>query len=156
MNFSVASPSWIFYRGSPEQKNVSVNTSQKLQYPDTSGIEFISDEKSLKQYLHDYEHYEKALNASSVPEQNVNNLLSSFWSHPATQNPNELSPYLRRSQYQLSSQSPCAVNSGKVDENSTSLNISSLGTEVWKKLQIDPHTLIQWNANLRMVFFLFL
>lgn len=102
----MASPSWVFYRGSPEQRATTNTTPHKLQFADTSDVEFIADEKSLKQYLQDYEHFEKSMNASNPTEQS-SNLLSSFWSHPATQNPNEVSPYLRRNQYQLSAQVPC-------------------------------------------------
>lgn len=65
-----------------------------------TGDGLIYDETQLQSYLKELEHRErKSTSITSIDQ--PSNLLSSFWSHPATRSPGEVSPMLRRCVYQL-------------------------------------------------------
>lgn len=65
-----------------------------------TGEGMIQDETELQHYLEDISERERKNILSTTVDQ-PSNLLSSFWSHPATRNPGEVSPMLRRCAYQL-------------------------------------------------------
>lgn len=66
-----------------------------------TGEGLIQDEIELQTYLKEVSERERKTTHSTNIDQ-PSNLLSSFWSHPATRNPTEISPLLRRCAYQLS------------------------------------------------------
>lgn len=101
------SPSWVFYRGSPDQKTKTTPSRHSLVVDDTlNDGEYISNEKMLQQYLYDYDIQDKAQNANNTLD-TQSNLLSSYWTHPANQTQHDVSMYLRKAQYQLAQASPC-------------------------------------------------
>lgn len=61
--------------------------------------DLIQDECELDSYLKEIEQQRKYILSTKVDQ--PSNLLSSFWSHPATRTPGEVSPLLRRCTYQL-------------------------------------------------------
>lgn len=65
-----------------------------------TGEGLIQDETELRNYLKEIVDRERKSTHSANIDQ-PSNLLSSFWSHPATRNPGEVSPMLRRCAYQL-------------------------------------------------------
>lgn len=97
--------SWIYSRGAMSDSN-NTNLTPHRMYANSSSVDFIEDNSSLSQYLKEYETYEKVANLSNQTEQPTN-LLSSFWNHPASKSGKEVSPFLRRCQYQLATHSPC-------------------------------------------------
>lgn len=74
--------------------NISLN-GNVLTYED-----LIQDEFQLENYLKEVEQQRKCVSRSTNIDQ-PSNLLSAFWSHPATRSPGEVSPLLRRCAYQL-------------------------------------------------------
>ena len=68
-----------------------------------TGEELIQDETELQNYLKEVTKKERKSSSSShsATVDQPSNLLSSFWSHPATRSPGEVSPLLRRCAYQL-------------------------------------------------------
>lgn len=72
---------------------------------DTSGIDFITDETDLERYLKEFDVNTKVQNLSTQNQQ-PSNLLSSFWSHPVTKTAKDMSTFLKRCTYQMSTQSP--------------------------------------------------
>ncbi|KRT84066.1 hypothetical protein AMK59_1625 [Oryctes borbonicus] len=146
-NFPVKSDSWLYSHGSPQSQNV---TPVKVPRPDTSGIDFISDECSLQSYLKDFEANEKKVTTNSYT-MTTGNALSTFWSHPLTKNPKDASSFLKRTQYQLSSPTATsASNSPKTDDRGSPRGSPNRGMETWIRLTISVTTLTQWNANLRI------
>jgi len=61
--------------------------------------DLIQDECELESYLKEVEQQRKCVLSTNIDQ--PSNLLSSFWSHPATRTPGEVSPLLRRCAYQL-------------------------------------------------------
>lgn len=61
--------------------------------------DLIQDECELESYLKEIAQQRKCALSTNVDQ--PSNLLSSFWSHPATRAPGEVSPLLRRCTYQL-------------------------------------------------------
>lgn len=72
--------------------NISLNGS-------LTNEDLIQDECELESYLKEVEQQRKCVLSTNVDQ--PSNLLSSFWSHPATRSPGEVSPLLRRCAYQL-------------------------------------------------------
>ena len=72
--------------------NISLNSS-------LTNEDLIQDECELETYLKEVEQQRKCVLSTNVDQ--PSNLLSSFWSHPATRSPGEVSPLLRRCAYQL-------------------------------------------------------
>lgn len=72
--------------------NISLNGS-------LTNEDLIQDECELETYLKEVEQQRKCVLSTNVDQ--PSNLLSSFWSHPATRSPGEVSPLLRRCAYQL-------------------------------------------------------
>ncbi|CAB0032998.1 unnamed protein product, partial [Trichogramma brassicae] len=66
-----------------------------------TGEDLIQDETELQTYLKEVTKTDKASTPHTTSVDQPSNLLSSFWSHPATRNPGEVSPLLRRCAYQL-------------------------------------------------------
>jgi len=73
---------------------VTISSSGSLANED-----LIQDECELENYLKEVEQQRKCVLSTTVDQ--PSNLLSSFWSHPATRSPSEVSPLLRRCAYQL-------------------------------------------------------
>ncbi|RZB39698.1 hypothetical protein BDFB_009735, partial [Asbolus verrucosus] len=108
-NYSLSSPSWTYHKVNPDLNPPSFPPNSPLinniQYRDTSGIEFISDENDLDKYLKEFEANTSIKNLNNQTQQS-SNLLSSFWSHPVTKTAKDMSTFLRKCTYQLSTQSP--------------------------------------------------
>lgn len=66
-----------------------------------TGEELIQDEAELQNFLTEVTKKERKSTPHSTNVDQPSNLLSSFWSHPATRSPGEVSPLLRRCAYQL-------------------------------------------------------
>lgn len=76
----------------------------------------IQDECELESYLKEVEQQRKCALSTSVDQ--PSNLLSSFWSHPATRAPGEVSPLLRRCAYQLAPTiGKCEIRSMFIQKN---------------------------------------
>ncbi|XP_023029269.1 transmembrane protein 209 isoform X2 [Leptinotarsa decemlineata] len=161
INFSISSPSWTYLKCTPETNttrfsnrsppnSASKTSSMKTSFCEASSVEFITDENSLNKYLKEYEEMEKVQKLANKSQQS-SNLLSSFWSHPVTKTAKDVSSFLKKCQYQLSSQlatkSPGSPNI-KGDGKITSSQISAL--EVWTRINVDSVALTQWNENLRV------
>lgn len=84
-----------------QSPNVTVNKSyNSCMSGSFNGEELIQDADELQSYMKTVAEKDR----KSTPSANVDqpsNLLSSFWSHPATRSPGEVSPLLRRCAYQL-------------------------------------------------------
>lgn len=101
LNYSVASPSWTYYRNlSP-----SLQTSPGFYQGNTSSVGFASTDKDLSTYYKSFEASSNVMNINNSTQPQTN-LLSSFWSHPVTKTAKDMSSFLKRCTYQLSSQSP--------------------------------------------------
>lgn len=91
---------------SPRNLNLTPNNSyhnrsvNSLMNGSLIGEGLIQDEAELQTYLKDLVDRERKSTHSTNMDQ-PSNLLSSFWSHPATRNPAEVSPMLRRCVYQM-------------------------------------------------------
>ena len=94
-NYSMSSSSWIW---------TSPSFLKAARSPVTTKEEFINDEHSLTQYIHDFEEHEKKASVSMSVEQPSN--FMSFWNNSGSRNVNEVSPLLRRCTYQLASLNP--------------------------------------------------
>jgi hypothetical protein len=66
-----------------------------------TGEELIQDQVALQHFLQEVTKKERKSLSHSTNVDQPSNLLSSFWSHPATRSPGEVSPLLRRCAYQL-------------------------------------------------------
>lgn len=154
--YSIPSPSWVYHRGSPAQNRQDTTPTSPLTIPDTSGVDSICDETSLNQYLKDYETHEKILNASTNTDDSTQtNLLTSFWSHPATRVCTEVSSFLKNSTYQLSSQAMDKLIGSQggptqSDGKTSPTSLTNQGMDVWNELKIAPNTLTLWHSNLRL------
>ncbi|KAK3909516.1 Transmembrane protein 209 [Frankliniella fusca] len=166
-NYSVSSSSWMYQAGSPanmslspdttrdglrsRQAKMSPNRSYTSHMPTTPSSEFIGDEDSLTNYLRDFDSHEKSSTHAASIEQPTN-LLSSFWSHPASRTAGEVSPLLRRCTYQLASHSSTQSPSspGATSDDTSSPSALYHNQEAWRRFKINPSMLTQWNANLRM------
>lgn len=105
-NCSLSSPSWVYHKGStPINLRNRSSSNRSAFYQNDSSVEFIADEKSLQKYLQEYADNEK-LNQTTTPPKNSSNLISSFWSHPITKTAKDMTSFLAKCQYQLSSQLP--------------------------------------------------
>nr|CAH7720818.1 unnamed protein product [Callosobruchus chinensis] len=144
MNLSTSAASWTYTRGSPNvtpyEKSPSFAKSSPLHtsfHP--MSVDHITHEDGLNKYLKEYEETEK-INKRMDKTQKSANLLSSFWSHPVTKTAKDVSSFLKKCQYQLSTQSP----------NDKTLSPSQMGAlEVWTRINVDIVALTQWNKNLR-------
>ncbi|KAF7997041.1 hypothetical protein HCN44_005318 [Aphidius gifuensis] len=126
--------------------NKSLNTSMNGSL---TGEGLIQDESELESYLKDISDRERKTSHSTNIDA-PSNLLSSFWSHPATRTPGEVSPMLRRCAYQLAP----TIDKTKSSSPGTEEGISPRGfygaTDVWRKYRVEPNKVNQWTANLRM------
>ncbi|XP_018573554.1 transmembrane protein 209 [Anoplophora glabripennis] len=162
MNYSMSS-SWNYLKGTPDvnvskfsnktsPKSFSKQPSPaKLSFRDTSSLEFIKDENSLQKYLKEHEESQKVDKVTNKTHQS-SNLLSSFWSHPVSKTAKDMSSFLKKCQYQLSTPSPTRTAtsspSSKVeDKTSSPAQVTAL--EVWTRINVDSVALTQWNENLR-------
>lgn len=125
--------------------NKSLNTSMNSSF---AGEDLIQDESELQSYLKEVASKEKKTTHSTSMDQ-PSNLLSSFWSHPATRSPGEVSPMLRRCAYQLA---PTVDKSKSTSPGAEEGHLTrSFGSpDVWRKYRVDPTKVNQWTANLRM------
>lgn len=161
VNYSMQSPSWVYHKGTPDlnqsqYSNVSNRKSSNFfskspqspisTYHNISTVENIEDEDSLNQFLKDYEEVENA-NKLANKSQHPTNLLSLFWSHPITKTAKDMTSFLKKSQYQLSTQSPTSSPSSKSEDKAAG-NVPAL--EVWTRINVDTVALTQWNENLRI------
>lgn len=114
-----------------------------------TGEDLIQDESELQNYLKEVSQKERKTAHSTNVDQ-PSNLLSSFWSYPATRSPGEVSSLLRRCAYQLAPTVDKSKSSSPGVEEGSSPR--AFGTpDVWRKYRIDPVKVNQWIANLRMV-----
>ncbi|XP_022195986.2 transmembrane protein 209 [Nilaparvata lugens] len=145
VNYSLSSSSWIYTPGSPQSLVSSSSPRMMTMSPD----ELIQDEQSLRNYLKEYDGFEKSSLVGSSVEQ-PSNLLSTFWSHPVTRSPTEAMPMLRRCTYQLAPATPVqAINTTRSNDESGS-PFSHCDAEIWRQFNINSNNLIGWTANLRM------
>lgn len=101
LNYSLASPSWTYYRNvSPSLQN-SPGFHQGL----SPSVGYSSADKDLNGYFKSFEASPNVMNINNSTQPQTN-LLSSFWSHPVTKTAKDMSSFLKRCTYQLSSQSP--------------------------------------------------
>lgn len=158
LNYSIQSQSWIYaknptpdYSKQTSPKFSSTTPVSKSTYRDTSSVEQINDEDSLNKFLKEHEEAEKSLKITNKIDDSTN-LLSSFWSHPVAKTSKDLSSFLKKCQYQLSSQSPskAAANTGNKMEDGTGMGNQTAALEVWTRINVDIVALTQWNENLRM------
>lgn len=84
---------------------LSSTSPMKSAYQDLTSVENITDEASLQKYLNEHEKNEKNIKVVNKAQQS-SNLLSSFWSHPVTKTAKDMSTFLKKCQYQLSTLSP--------------------------------------------------
>ncbi|CAH1977536.1 unnamed protein product [Acanthoscelides obtectus] len=153
MNLSTSAASWSYTRGSPNithhEKAVAKSSPLKSNFPSTLG-DYITHENGLNKYLKEYEEAEKITKMVDKSEKSAN-LLSSFWSHPVTKTAKDVSSFLKKCQYQLSTQSPTKLTSGSPSsQDDKTLSPSQLGAlEVWTRINVDSVALTQWNKNLR-------
>lgn len=110
--------------------------------------DLIQDECELESYLKEIAQQRKCALSTNVDQ--PSNLLSSFWSHPATRAPGEVSPLLRRCSYQLAPtiDKTKAISPGAEEGSSPRGSFGVL--DVWRKYRIDSHKVNEWTANLRM------
>ncbi|XP_003425289.1 transmembrane protein 209 [Nasonia vitripennis] len=129
--------------------NVSVNKSYNSSMSASfTGEDLIQDESGLQTYLKEVSQKERK-SAHSTNVDQPSNLLSSFWSYPATRSPGEVSSLLRRCAYQLAPTVDKSKSSSPGVEEGSSPR--AFGTpDVWRKYRIDPAKVNQWIANLRM------
>ncbi|XP_043285398.1 transmembrane protein 209 [Venturia canescens] len=140
---------------SPRNLNLSPNnsyqnrSSNSLMNGSLIGEGLIQDEAELQSYLKEIvERDRKSTHSTNIDQ--PSNLLSSFWSHPATRSPTEVSPMLKRCVYQLAPtiDKTKSTSPGAEEGNSTR---GYFGTpDVWRKYRIDSNKVNQWTANLRM------
>lgn len=125
--------------------NKSLNTSMNSSF---AGEDFIQDQAELQNYLKEVVNRERKSTHSTNVDQ-PSNLLSSFWSHPATRSPREVSPMLRRCAYQLA---PTIDKSKSTSPGAEEGNMTrSFGSpDIWRKYRIDAIKVNQWTANLRV------
>uniref|UniRef100_A0A1B6DCW7 Transmembrane protein 209 n=1 Tax=Clastoptera arizonana TaxID=38151 RepID=A0A1B6DCW7_9HEMI len=137
-NYSLSSPSWTYQPGSPSRVQFS-----------TPPIEdqVIENENSLSAYLNEYENLEKSQVVSTSVE-HPTNLLSGFWSHPASKSPAEVSPLLKKNAYQISSPSDHNL-SGNMSGDEVGSPRLAFG-DVFRKNVVNPTLLTHWTSNLRM------
>ncbi|ENN71499.1 hypothetical protein YQE_11793, partial [Dendroctonus ponderosae] len=88
LNYSTQSPSWGCAKRTENGKQVSFQNVSSMQHLEDD------DEELAKQH--------PKPDDGKITQ---NNLLSSFWSHPITQTSKDMSSFLRKNQYQLSTQS---------------------------------------------------
>ncbi|XP_022910127.2 transmembrane protein 209 isoform X2 [Onthophagus taurus] len=99
-NLSLQSTSWTFAQGSP--KTPTTKTPVKAIRQNTSDVGFINDENGLSTYLKDFDAHEKVNTLSRTDEINTTNVLNSFWTHPTAKAVKDVSAFLKRCHYQLS------------------------------------------------------
>ncbi|XP_058791107.1 transmembrane protein 209 [Phymastichus coffea] len=126
--------------------NKSFNSSMSASF---TGDDLIQDEVGLQNYLKEVTKKECKSTPHSTSVDQPSNLLSSFWSHPATRSPGEVSPFLRQCVYQLApTVDKSKTSSPGAEEGSSPRAYGS--PDVWRKYRIDPAKVNQWIANLRM------
>nr|XP_022910128.1 transmembrane protein 209 isoform X2 [Onthophagus taurus] len=146
-NLSLQSTSWTFAQGSP--KTPTTKTPVKAIRQNTSDVGFINDENGLSTYLKDFDAHEKVNTLSRTDEINTTNVLNSFWTHPTAKAVKDVSAFLKRCHYQLSTPTATTTpNSPKSDDSSCGSPIQ--GVDTWRRLHVDSLVLTQWNANLRI------
>ncbi|KAJ8683244.1 hypothetical protein QAD02_019036 [Eretmocerus hayati] len=140
--------------GSSSRKTLSPNVSMKSLNNSSmsasfTGDELIQDEQELQNYLKEVTQKERKSLSLSTSVDQPSNLLSSYWSHPATRNPGEVSPLLRRCAYQLAPTIDKSKSSSPGVEEGNSPRAFG-APDVWRKYRVDPARVNQWIANLRM------
>lgn len=156
-NYTTSSPSWVYYHGSPGSshsipRNRSQQSSPSFQPSNISFVDVIENEHSLQQYLQDYENFERTAAVGQSVEQ-PSNLLSSFWSHPATRTVAEVPSILRRCYYQLAPPTTVPTGGspvGQMDDAGSPSSSLYQSQDVWRRVRVSPSVLTQWTANLRM------
>lgn len=133
----------------PSQSWLYSQTSTSAQYTSPSSREVIQDEQSLSHYLKGYENFEKNSVISTSTEQ-PSNLLSTYWSHPASRSSADVSPVLKRCVYQIAPPSPAQALSGVGSIDETGSPSLYHHADVWRRNNINPNVLTIWIANLRM------
>lgn len=102
------SMSWNYHKGTSPNAMSPTNSFGKSpqSYQDNlSLLENIEDVEERDHLLEEQDEEGKALKLINKPAATMN-LLSSFWSHPVTKTAKDMSSFLKKSQYQLSTQSP--------------------------------------------------
>ncbi|XP_011880588.1 PREDICTED: transmembrane protein 209 [Vollenhovia emeryi] len=139
---NLASPRAIMCSNGSLNKSTNISLNNSLANED-----LIQDECELESYLKEVEQQRKCALSTNVDQ--PSNLLSSFWSHPATRSPSEVSPLLRRCAYQLAPTIDKTKATSPAEEGS-----SPRGTfgalDIWRKYRIDSNKVNEWTANLRM------
>jgi hypothetical protein len=148
-NYTISSPSSVYYQRSPEAtfsfpRNRSQQTFPGYLVSAISSIDFIENERSLTQYLQDYENIERTVPLRQSVEQ-PSNLFRSFCSEPAFHPAPEVPTILLRCSYQLAP--PTTV---PAVESPGCLSPLYQGQDVWRRVRVNPNVLRQWTANLRM------
>ncbi|XP_066249033.1 transmembrane protein 209 [Euwallacea similis] len=131
------------------RSNLSVNDSVRVGYsPQSTGWTFKESKLLGEEEEDEYEEgvLENINNLATT--HSSNNLLSSFWSHPVTKSVKDMSSFLKKSQYQLSTLSPTKNLSPLKTDDKSSGSVPAL--EVWTRVNVNTDTLTQWNENLRM------
>lgn len=154
-NYSASSP-FCKYSGPPSPKNLNLTPNKSLNKSHNASMNcsltgegLIQDQVELQNYLKDITERERKSCLHSTNVDQPSNLLSSFWSHPATRSPSEISPMLRRCAYQLSP----TVDKTKSSSPGTEEGASPRGyyaPDVWRKYRVDSIKVNQWTANLRL------
>jgi hypothetical protein len=84
-NYTMSSPSWVYYRGSPvatlsTPRNRSQKTSPGSQLSAISSVDFIENERSLTQYLQDFDSFERTAAVGNCVLLDVSLLLNVLFS----------------------------------------------------------------------------
>ncbi|KAL6264080.1 hypothetical protein P5V15_004159 [Pogonomyrmex californicus] len=137
-----ASPKVTMCSNGSANRSMNISLSSNLTNED-----IIQDECELENYLKEIEHKRKCALSTNVDQ--PSNLLSSFWSHPATRSPGEVSPLLRRCAYQLAPTIDKIKATSPAEEGSSSRDTFG-APDVWRKYRIDSNKVNEWTANLRM------
>jgi len=147
---STLNTSWLFRGPSPPKRRTSP----------------IKDEASLREYLEEYEAWEKmsaSLDASQRQQQ-ADITQTSFW-RPGAMTPDksnagspipDYSPVLRRLSYQLSSPLPGSPSddqrgeTGEASGSSAKRQVGRASEDVFYRVGVDPLRLVSWTENLRI------
>lgn len=160
---SLNSSSWIYQPGNEKSPTTGDSTKEAKVALSPSLNGTFTDEKSLKDYLRDYEQKEKTKSITNNLNKSVGSTGNngSFWSSAATKDPRssgngrqDHSSILRNVAYQLSTPMPCSSdpldspggNSGHLKSSRNDTKSESL----CRKLGIDPLDLVFWMQNIRI------
>ncbi|XP_012253137.2 transmembrane protein 209 [Athalia rosae] len=154
-DYTLSSPFYKYHSpSSPHKVAVSPNSSLNKSLNSSlngnlTGEGLIYDEVQLQSYLKELEHQERKSTSLTNVDQ-PSNLLSSFWSHPATRSPGEVSPMLRRCVYQLAPTIDKSKSTSPGAEEGSSPRGIFGAPDIWRKYRVDPNKVNEWTANLRM------